>query len=105
MDGTGGAWFLGDVAIKGDRLAAIKPAGMLREATAKRRIDVTAQVIAPRFIDSQSHVRGDLLGTGDGSWVMGENDSNAPFNERVREMSGADPFRCLCGKDFRRIEA
>lgn len=104
MDGTGGAWFLGDVAIKGDRIAAIKPAGMLREATAKRRIDATGHVIAPGFIDIQSHVRGDLLGRGDGrliskvtqgitTEIMGENDSNAPFNERVREMSGADTFR------------
>ena len=104
MDGTGGAWFLGDVAIKGDRIAAIKPAGMLREATAKRRIDATGQVIAPGFIDIQSHVRGDLLGRGDGrliskvtqgitTEIMGENDSNAPFNELVRQMSGADTFR------------
>ena len=104
VDGTGGAWFLGDVAIKGDRIAAIKPAGMLREATAKRRIDVTGQVIAPGFIDIQSHVRGDLLGPGDGrliskvtqgitTEIMGENDSNAPFNELVRQMSGADIFR------------
>ena len=104
MDGTGGAWFLGDVAIKGDRIAAIKPAGMLREATAKRRIDATGQVIAPGFIDIQSHVRGDLLGRGDGrliskvtqgitTEIMGENDSNAPFNELVRQMSGADIFR------------
>ena len=104
MDGTGGAWFLGDVAIQGDRIAAIKPAGMLREATAKRRIDATGQVIAPGFIDIQSHVRGDLLGRGDGrliskvtqgitTEVMGENDSNGPFNELVRQMSGTDTFR------------
>lgn len=104
MDGTGSAWFLGDVAIKGDRIAAIKPAGMLREATAKRRIDATGHVIAPGFIDIQSHVRGDLLSKGDGrliskvtqgitTEIMGENDTNAPFNEKVRELSGADPFR------------
>jgi len=104
MDGTGGAWFLGDVAISGDRIAAIKPAGMLRSATAKRRIDATGHVIAPGFIDIQSHVRFDLLGRGDGRLVskvtqgitteiMGENDTNAPFNEKVREMSGPDSFR------------
>lgn len=104
MDGTGGAWFLGDLALQGDRIAAILPAGMLRNATAKRRIDVTGHVIAPGFIDIQSHVRGDLLGRGDGrliskitqgitTEIMGENDTNAPFNEKVRELSGADPFR------------
>jgi dihydroorotase/N-acyl-D-amino-acid deacylase len=104
MDGTGGAWFLGDLAIQGDRIAALKPAGMLRDATAKRRIDVTGHVIAPGFIDIQSHVRGDLLGNGDGrviskvtqgitTEIMGENDSNGPFNEKVKEMSGADAYR------------
>lgn len=104
MDGTGSAWFLGDVAVKGDRIAAIKPAGLLRGATANRRIDVTGHVIAPGFIDIQSHVRGDLLGKGDGrliskvtqgitTEIMGENDTNAPFNDKVRELSGADPFR------------
>ena len=103
MDGTGGAWFLGDVAIQGDRIAAIKPAGMLRDAAAKRRIDATGHVIAPGFIDIQSHVRGDLLGRGDGrliskvtqgitTEIMGENETNAPFNEKVREMTGASPF-------------
>ncbi len=103
MDGTGGAWFLGDVAIRGDRIAAIKPAGMLRDATAKRRIDATGHVVAPGFIDIQSHVRGDLLGRGDGrliskvtqgitTEIMGENETNAPFNEKVREMTGASPF-------------
>jgi N-acyl-D-amino-acid deacylase len=104
IDGTGGAWFLGDVAIKGDRIAAITPAGRLRDATAKRRIDASGHVIAPGFIDIQSHVRGDLLGNGDGrliskvsqgitTEIMGENDSNGPFNQKVKEMSGADTFR------------
>ncbi len=104
MDGTGGAWFLGDVALVGDRIAKIAPAGLLRNATAKRTLDVSGQVIAPGFIDIQSHVRGDLLGRGDGrliskvtqgitTEIMGENDTNAPFNEKVREMSGADRYR------------
>lgn len=104
MDGTGGAWFLGDVALVGDRIAKIAPAGLLRNGTAKRTLDVSGQVIAPGFIDIQSHVRGDLLGRGDGrliskvtqgitTEIMGENDTNAPFNEKVREMSGADRYR------------
>ncbi len=104
MDGTGGAWFWGDVALVGDRIAKIAPAGLLRDATAKRKLDVSGQVIAPGFIDIQSHVRGDLLGRGDGrliskvtqgitTEIMGENDTNAPTNEKVREMSGADRYR------------
>ena len=39
VDGTGSAWFYGDVAIRGDRIARVAPAGTLREAPAARRID------------------------------------------------------------------
>ena len=36
VDGTGAAWFYGDVAIKGDRIAAM---GDLQKASATERID------------------------------------------------------------------
>jgi adenine deaminase len=31
VDGTGSSWMYGDVAIKGDRIAAVSPKGALRE--------------------------------------------------------------------------
>ena len=39
IDGTGAAWFLGDVAVRGDRIVRVVPAGLLRGAKATRTID------------------------------------------------------------------
>ncbi len=36
IDGTGNAWFHGDVALKGGRIARVAPAGMLKDAVAYR---------------------------------------------------------------------
>jgi dihydroorotase/N-acyl-D-amino-acid deacylase len=91
VDGTGNAWFYGDVGLKGDRIARITPAGMLDEAEAGERIDATGMVVAPGFIDIQSHSRGALL-AGDGrvigkvtqgvtTEIMGEGTSNAPSRD------------------------
>jgi dihydroorotase/N-acyl-D-amino-acid deacylase len=54
VDGTGSAWYSGDVAVRGDTIVRIAPA--IADATA-RVIDVTGQVIAPGFIDIHSHAR------------------------------------------------
>jgi N-acyl-D-amino-acid deacylase len=91
VDGTGAAWFLGDVAVSGDRIVKVAPAGMLADAAAVERLDARGMVVAPGFIDIQSHSRGPLL-RGDGrivskvtqgitTEIMGELWSNAPANE------------------------
>ena len=102
IDGTGGAWFYGDVAIKGDRIARIAPAGLLNAAPARERLDARGLVVAPGFIDIQSHSRDNFL-TGDGrviskvsqgitTEIMGEGWSNAPANEKtIAGSGGADP--------------
>lgn len=93
VDGTGNAWFLGDLAIKGDRIVKIAPAGVLRNAPARERIDVAGLVVAPGFIDIQSHSRSAFL-SGDGrvigkvtqgvtTEIMGEGWTNAPANEKT----------------------
>jgi len=98
VDGTGAAWFYGDVAVQGDRIARITPPGMLRRYPARSRIDATGKVVSPGFIDIQSHSRGALL-SGDGrviskvtqgitTEIMGENTTNAPVNENVVQASG-----------------
>ena len=58
VDGTGNPWFYGDVGIRGDRIARIAPRGeFCASAAATRRIDATGLVVAPGFIDIQSHSR------------------------------------------------
>jgi dihydroorotase/N-acyl-D-amino-acid deacylase len=48
VDGSGNPWVSGDIAIRGDRIAAI---GKLDHARAKRVIDATGLVVSPGFID------------------------------------------------------
>ncbi|MGI6344569.1 MAG: N-acyl-D-amino-acid deacylase family protein [Bacillota bacterium] len=58
VDGTGNAWFYGDVAVQGERIAAV---GRLDGARAKRVIDASGLVVAPGFIDAHSHSDSVLL--------------------------------------------
>jgi N-acyl-D-amino-acid deacylase len=108
VDGTGNAWFHGDLAIRNGRIARIAPAGMLRNATARERIDATGLIVSPGFIDIQSQSRGAFL-TQDGrviskvtqgvtTEIMGEGSTNAPSNEKTASAerdtgrSANDPF-------------
>lgn len=52
LDGTGAPWFAADVAIRGDRIAAV---GRLAGATAGRVIEAAGLYVAPGFIDGHSH--------------------------------------------------
>jgi len=52
VDGAGNPWYAGDVAVEGDRIAAI---GKLSEAKAERVIDVKGLVVTPGFVDAHSH--------------------------------------------------
>jgi N-acyl-D-amino-acid deacylase len=54
IDGSGSPWFLGDIGIKGDTIAAV---GRLADATATTRVDARGLVVAPGFIDIHSHGR------------------------------------------------
>jgi N-acyl-D-amino-acid deacylase len=91
VDGTGAAWYYGDVGIRGDRIARIAPRGSLRAAAAGERVDASGLVVAPGFVDIQSHSRGSFLGDGDGrvvskvtqgvtTEIMGEGSTNAIVN-------------------------
>jgi N-acyl-D-amino-acid deacylase len=100
VDGSGNAWFYGDIAVKGDRIARITPAGHLKNAAAKQRLDATGHVVSPGFIDIQSHSRFALL-SGDGrviskitqgvtTEIMGEGSTNAPANDKTRALAPSD---------------
>ncbi len=90
IDGTGNPWFLADIGIRGDRIAAIVPAGLLREATTTTRIDASGKVVAPGFIDIQGQSVLPLT-IGDGrvaskvsqgvtTEILGEGSTPAPMN-------------------------
>src|SRR5688572_29485733 len=93
IDGTGAAWFYGDVALRGDRTAAIGPRGSFRSARATTRVDATGQVVAPGFIDIQAHSIGHYM-NGDGKAISmitqgittaihGEGSSLGPMNDKL----------------------
>jgi N-acyl-D-amino-acid deacylase len=96
VDGTGNPWFYGDVAIRGDRIARIAPAGALASARAARRIDATNMVVAPGFIDIQSHSWDPLLWAdgrvvskvtqGVTSEILGEATTPAPSNANLEAL-------------------
>jgi len=55
VDGTGNPWFYGDLAIEGERIVAIAPPGRIDPASAGTVVDAAGMVVAPGFIDIQSH--------------------------------------------------
>ena len=102
VDGTGNAWYPGDIGIRGDRIARIAPAGALARDSAATRIDASGLVVAPGFIDIQSHSREPFL-QGDGrvvskisqgitTEIMGEGWTNAPANANtLASLNAIDP--------------
>jgi N-acyl-D-amino-acid deacylase len=98
VDGSGNPFVYGDVGIRADRIVAVAPAGALARASARQRVDATGLVVAPGFIDIQSHSWDPLL-VGDGrvlskvtqgvtSEILGEATTPAPSNERVEGLMG-----------------
>ncbi len=117
VDGTGAPWFLGDVGIAGDSIAAI---GRLDDANATRRIDARGLVVSPGFIDMLGQSEFAVLVDGRAASkitqgitteVTGEGSSIAPLNDRMiadraasyRHFGVAQDFRTL-GEYFHRIE-
>jgi dihydroorotase/N-acyl-D-amino-acid deacylase len=100
VDGTGNPWFYGDVAISGDHIARVTPAGMLAQAGAKQRIDARGLVVAPGVIDIQAQSYPELL-NGDSrvvsmitqgvtTMILGEGDTPAPANEKLFQSAAAE---------------
>jgi N-acyl-D-aspartate/D-glutamate deacylase len=56
LDGTGAAGWPADLAVSGDRIAAIEPAsGTLAAAVAAKVVDLHGLALAPGFIDVHTH--------------------------------------------------
>jgi N-acyl-D-aspartate/D-glutamate deacylase len=89
VDGTGNPWFVGDVAVRGDRIVAV---GRIPAAQAKREIDAKGLVVAPGFIDMHSHSDYVLLEDGAAqskvrqgvtTEVLGEGNSGGPYQGKL----------------------
>ncbi|MCA9833711.1 MAG: amidohydrolase family protein [Thermomicrobiales bacterium] len=55
MDGTGNPWFYADLLFADDTISAIEPPGSISPERADTVIDARDHVVAPGFIDIQSH--------------------------------------------------
>jgi len=87
VDGTGNAWYYGDLAISGNRIARITGAGLLDSAQAKERIDVHGLVVAPGFVDIQGSLGGPAISKitqGVTTEIAGEGWTEAPSNDLTR---------------------
>jgi N-acyl-D-amino-acid deacylase len=94
-DGSGGAPFRGDVAMTGDRIAAMAPhlAGRGR-----REVDARGLAVAPGFVNMLSWANESLIADGRGQSdirqgvtleVMGEGDSMGPWNAEMKSREAA----------------
>ena len=97
-DGTGGAPYQGDVAVKGDRIAAIAPH---IDGHGQTEIDARGKAVSPGFINMLAHPEESLIADGRGLSdlqqgvtleVMGE-DSMGPLDARDEEAGRAAPER------------
>lgn len=96
VDGTGSPWVRGDVAVRGDRIAAV---GRLRTAQARDTLDATGLVVSPGWIDMLGHSEYPLLADGRAiskitqgitSEITGEVTSVVPVNANtLRELGSA----------------
>jgi N-acyl-D-amino-acid deacylase len=92
VDGSGAAWFYGDVAVAGGRIVAVVPRGALSARTARDTVNATGLVVAPGFIDIQGHSGWSLLygdsrvvskiSQGVTTEILGEGSTPAPLNPR-----------------------
>ncbi len=89
IDGSGRPGYIADIAINGDRIAAI---GKLKDVSAAREIDAAGMVVAPGFIDMLGQSETYLLidpramskvMMGVTTEITGEGESIAPVNERL----------------------
>ena len=89
IDGAGNPWYAADLAVQGDRIAAI---GDLHAAHAQREIDASGRIVSPGFIDMLGQSELSLLldnrsisklAQGISTEITGEGGSVAPQNEKT----------------------
>ncbi|HET6949698.1 MAG TPA: amidohydrolase family protein [Acidimicrobiales bacterium] len=65
IDGTGGPARAADVAVAGDRIAAVRPAGELTPGPGTEVVELDGLTLAPGFIDVHTHYDAQILWDGD----------------------------------------
>ena len=92
VDGSGSPWRYGDVALAGDRIAAIAPPGAIPTENYAEVVDAGDHVVCPGFVDILSHSILSLMVDGRSvskisqgvtTEVMGEAWTPAPFGGRI----------------------
>ncbi|MGZ3403767.1 MAG: N-acyl-D-amino-acid deacylase family protein [Phenylobacterium sp.] len=92
LDGSGGKPFLGDVAVKGDRIVYVGPHAPGR---GRQEIDARGKAIAPGFINMLSHSEDTFMADGRGLSelrqgvtleVMGEGGSIGPLTPKMQKI-------------------
>ena len=91
VDGTGNPWFTGDIALRGDRIAAISRR-LLSEVGDAEVVNAEGLVVAPGFVDIHSHSDWILFEDGRGlgkvfqgvtTEILGEGGSAGPFKGKL----------------------
>lgn len=92
IDGSGAPSFIGDVFVRGDRIALVAPAGVIEGRQSKDTVDATGLAVSPGFIDllGQSHwyfLYGDgrviaKVSQGVTTEIVGEGTTYAPVHTR-----------------------
>ena len=78
VDGTGNPAFVGDLGIKGGRIAAM---GRLAGRTAARSIDASGLTVAPGFIDIHNHSDTTIVLDGDAQSMVRQGVTSMIFGE------------------------
>ncbi|RIK35565.1 MAG: dihydroorotase, partial [Chloroflexi bacterium] len=112
VDGTGNPWFYGDVALTGDRISAVAPAGTIDPAEAREVVVADGMVVCPGFIDIQSHSLIPFFTDGRSvskvtqgvtTEIMGEGWTPAPFGGRMDE--GLRAFQAIPEADVDKVRS
>jgi N-acyl-D-amino-acid deacylase len=100
VDGTGNPWRRADVAIAGDRVAAIMPPGAIPSEQAAEVVEAKDLVVCPGFVDVQSHAAVSLLVDGRAvskitqgvtTEIVAESWSPAPFAGTLHDPINTSP--------------
>lgn len=104
VDGSGSPWRYGDVALAGDRIAAMAPANSIPVENCAEVVDADGHVVCPGFVDILSHSILPLLVDGRSlskiaqgvtTEVMGEGWTPAPVGGRISQERPVHQFTQL----------